>query len=88
LNRSPISTSWSGPVLYARHATLPSSASSAVTQPRTPYSPPLLPTITLPLTTSGAIVIVSPRLMSPRWARQSSSPVRASRAIVWPSSVL
>jgi hypothetical protein len=67
---------------------LPSLALSAVTQPRTPFSPPLLPTITLPLTTSGAIVIVSPRLMSPSGVRQSSSPVRASSAIVWPSRVL
>jgi hypothetical protein len=59
-----------------------------VIQPRTPYSLPLLPTITLPSTTSGAIVMVSPRLMSPSWVRQSSSPVLASSAIVWPSSVL
>jgi hypothetical protein len=40
---------------------LPVPASSAVSQPRTPSSPPLLPTSTLPCTTSGAIVIVSPR---------------------------
>ena len=40
-----------------------------------PNSPPLLPTSTLPFTTSGAIVIVSPRLMSPSVAFQTSAPV-------------
>ena len=34
-------------------------------RPRTPISPPLMPTNTLPLTTKGAAVVVSPRLMSP-----------------------
>src|SRR5438045_2804260 len=43
---------------------------------------------TLSLTTSGAIVIVSPWAMSPSLARQTSCPVLASTAIVWSSSVL
>ena len=64
------------------------SASSAVSQPRTPISPPLLPTSTLPFTTSGAIVIVSPLLMSPSFVCHSSLPVAASTAMVWLSSVL
>jgi hypothetical protein len=83
-----MSTSRSGPVLYARHAILPVAASSAVSHPRTPSSPPLLPTSTLPFTTSGAMVMVSPRAMSPSLVRQSSWPVAASSAIVWLSSVL
>ena len=56
----------------------PLSASSAVSQPRTPNSPPLFPTSTLPLTTSGAMVIDSPRLMSPSFVFQTSFPVLAS----------
>ena len=52
-------------MLYARHAIAPVAASSAVSQPRTPSSPPLLPTKTLSFTTSGAIVIVSPRKPHP-----------------------
>jgi hypothetical protein len=35
---------------------LPSFASKALTNPRTPYSPPLVPISTLPSTTAGAIV--------------------------------
>ena len=46
-----------------------------MSQPRTPISPPLLPTSTLPFTTSGAIVIVSPLLMSPSFVCHSSLPV-------------
>src|SRR3954452_5347655 len=59
-----------------------------MTQPRTPYSPPELPTSTLFFTTSGAIVMVSPRLMLPSLVRQISFPVFASTAIVLLSSVL
>src|SRR3569833_3422802 len=62
-------------------------SSSAVTQPRTPSSPPLLPIRTLPFTTTGAIVIVSPLLISPSLVCQSSLPVLASIATVWLSSV-
>src|SRR5215475_15034885 len=41
------------------HASLPVSASKAEKKPRTPYSPPLTPMITLPpLITRGAIVMV------------------------------
>jgi hypothetical protein len=61
---------------------------SAVSQPRIPYSPPLLPTSTLPFATSGDIVKVSPRLMSPRVVFHSSPPVSAFTAMVWLSSVL
>ena len=64
------------------------SASSAASQPRTPNSPPLLPTSTLPLTTSGAMVIDSPMLMSPSCVFQTSLPVLASTATVCTSSVL
>src|ERR687888_370656 len=67
---------------------VPLSAFNAVSQPRTPNSPPLLPTNTFPFTTSGAIVIVSPRLMSPSWVTQRSLPLAASTAMVRPSSVL
>src|SRR6476661_161009 len=81
-------TSASGPVLHAVHASLPVAASSAVSQPRTPNSPPLLPTSTLPFTTSGAIVMLSPRLSSPSFARHTSLPLFASTAMVWLSSVL
>src|SRR5205807_824625 len=66
----------------------PSVALSAVTQPRMPISPPLLPTSTFPLTTIGAMVSVSPRLMSPSVLFQISLPVAASTATVWLSSVL
>jgi len=72
----------------ARQACLPVAASSAVSQPRTPYSPPELPTITLSFTTSGAIVIDSPLAMSPSFVRQISLPLAASTAIVCASSVL
>src|ERR1051325_6942505 len=81
-------TSASGPVLKAFHTTFPSSALRAVIQPRTPNSPPLLPTRTLFFTTSGAIVIVSPLLISPSFVFQISLPVAASTAQVFPSSVL
>jgi hypothetical protein len=59
-----------------------------VSHPRTPSSPPLLPTSTLPFTTSGAIVMVSPLLMSPSCVFQRSTPLAASTATVWSSSVL
>jgi len=88
LNRGPISTSLSGPVWYARQASFPVAASSAVSQPRTPNSPPLLPTSTFPFTTSGAIVMLSPRLISPTLVFHTSFPVAASTATVWSSSVL
>jgi hypothetical protein len=81
-------TSASGPVLYARQARRPVAASSAVSQPRTPNSPPLLPTRTLSFTTSGAIVMLSPLLMSPTATFHTSRPVAASTATVWASSVL
>ena len=63
-------------------------ASRAVIQPRTPISPPELPTSTFPFTTIGAIVIVSPMLMSPSFVFHTSFPVFASTATVWLSSVL
>src|SRR5205807_6884710 len=66
----------------------PSVALSAVTQPRMPISPPLLPTSTFRLTTIDAMVSVSPRLMSPSVLFQISLPLAASTAIVWLSSVL
>jgi hypothetical protein len=47
-----------------------------------------MPTSTFPFTTSGAIVIVSPRLMSPTRVRQISRPVATSTATVCASSVL
>jgi hypothetical protein len=78
----------SGPVLYARQTIRPVAASSAVSQPRTPISPPLFPTSTFPFTTSGAMVMVSPRLMSPSFTFHSSRPVAASTATVCMSSVL
>src|SRR3954470_23198867 len=83
-----MSTSESGPVWYARQATAPVPASSAVSHPRTPISPPELPTSTFPFTTSGAIVIVSPMLMSPTLVFHTSFPVAASTATTLASSVL
>src|ERR1700727_419258 len=62
--------------------------SSAANQPRTPSSPPESLTSTFPLTTSGAMVMVSPVLISPSLVFQSSLPVSASNAIVVSSSVL
>src|SRR5678815_5772607 len=49
--------SWpfSGIVLNV-HSSLPSLASNALTKPRMPYSPPLVPIRILPLTATGAIV--------------------------------
>jgi hypothetical protein len=58
LKSLPIRTSESGPVEYARQAICPVFSSTAVNQPRTPISPPLLPMRTFPLTTKGAMVIV------------------------------
>ena len=47
-----------GPVLYMRQICLPVFTSLAVTNPRTPNSPPLMPEITLSLITIGAEVMV------------------------------
>ena len=49
-----------------------------MSQPRTPISPPESPTSTLSFTTSGAIVIVSPLLMSASFVRHTCLPVFAS----------
>ena len=54
--------------------------SYAVRLPRTPNSPPEMPTRTLSLTTIGALVPVSPIFGSPLTAFQTSSPVFMSRA--------
>src|SRR4051812_11389216 len=67
---------------------LPVSLSSAVSHPRTPNSPPLSPTSTLFLTTSGAMVIDSPLLMSASSVIHTSAPLSAFTAHVRPSSVL
>src|SRR6185503_12577935 len=81
-------TSASGPVLYAFHSVSPVAALSAASQPRTPNSPPELPTSTLFFATKGAIVSVSPWLKSASFTFQRSLPVLASIAMVCPSSVL
>src|SRR5436305_1901064 len=81
-------TSLSGPVLYAVQATLPLLASRALSQPRTPNSPPLLPTSTFPLTTRGDMVTVSPLWMSPTLVRHNSLPVLASTAQTWQSRLV
>jgi len=73
---------------HARQLIFPVVASSAVSQPRTPSSPPLLPTNTWPFTIRGAMVMVSPRLISPIFTRHSSCPLCASTATVCASSVL
>ena len=41
-------------IVYVRHSSFPVSGSSAATNPRTPNSPPDVPTISLPLAMSGA----------------------------------
>jgi len=48
-------TEFSGVVLKVQ-ISLPSFASYALTKPRMPYSPPLVPIRTLPFTTVGAMV--------------------------------
>src|SRR3954462_1373639 len=83
-----MSTSLSGPVLYARQRIFPLFTSIEATQPRTPKSAALLPTSAWPFTMSGAIVIVSPRFTSPSFVFQSCLPVVASTPTVCASSVL
>ena len=63
-----------------RHASLPLFASYASRNPRMPASPPLMPTITLSPTTSGAAVIECPVGFSPTCTDQRSMPARASSA--------
>jgi hypothetical protein len=67
---------------------LPVSMLKAVTWPRTPRSPPMTPTMTLSLMTSGGALTVSPVAMLPVSARQTTFPSCAFRANTWPSSVL
>jgi hypothetical protein len=81
-------TSASVPVPNAFQTVAPVGASRAITQPRTPNSPPLFPTSTFPFTTRGAMLMVSPTLMSPTRTRHASAPVAASTAITWLSRVL
>ena len=59
---------------------IPEFASIAVSHPRTPNSPPLLPTSSFPFTTTGAIVIVSPLVTSPSCVFHFGFPVFASSA--------
>ncbi len=77
----------SGPVLYDLHSSFPELSSRAVTQPRTPSSPPEFPTYTRPPATNGAMVIVSPMLMLAKRVRQSGFPVSVSSAMTCPSNV-
>src|SRR6185312_112728 len=72
--------SLSGPVLHAVHAFLPVFRSYAIRRPRTPYSPPEMPVITLSLKTCGALVFVSPILGLPFLTAHTTLPVAASRA--------
>ncbi len=55
--------------------------------PRTPYSPPELPTITRSMTTSGATVALSPARMSAKTRSHTGLPVAASSAIRCPLGV-
>lgn len=75
-------------MLNAVQESCPVAASSALTHPRTPNSPPLLPTSTFPFTTSGDMVTVSPLRMSPTFVFHASLPVTASTAQTWASSVV
>jgi hypothetical protein len=84
----PIFTSLSGPVLKARHSSLPVRRSRQATYPRTPSSAPELPTSTWSFTTIGAAVNVSPLLMSPTFVRHTSLPVSTSTATTVASSRL
>src|ERR1700687_481984 len=52
----------------------------AVPEPRTPYSPPEMPTMTLSLKIIGDDVPLSPLLGSPFFTDQTTLPVLASRA--------
>src|SRR5262245_35738170 len=52
-----------------------------------PASPPLMPTITLLSTTSGAAVMAWPVGLSPTWTAHRCTPVCASSATRNPSSV-
>ena len=64
----------------ARQAMAPSDRFSAVMRPRTPYSPPEMPTMTLSLTGMTVAVSVSPMAGSPTFVDHFGSPVLASRA--------
>ncbi len=75
-------------MLYPVHTIAPVERSSPFTHPRTPISPPALPTITRSFTISGAIGVVSPRSRSAIFVFQSSRPLAVSTATVWPSSRL
>src|SRR6185437_14894583 len=74
------SKSLSGPVLHAVHTFFPLLRSYAIRRPRTPYSPPEIPVITLSLKTFGAFVFVSPILGLPFLTDHSTFPVAASSA--------
>ncbi len=73
-------SSLSGPVLQAVHAFFPVFKSYAIKRPRTPYSPPEMPVITLSLKTWGALVLVSPIFGLPFLTAHTSLPVLASSA--------
>ena len=55
--------------------------------PRMPRSPPVVPTMTLSLTASGARVNAYDRCLSATSTSHSSAPVDASIATTWASSV-
>src|ERR687889_1464740 len=69
--------------MYVRQTRSPVSRLNASTCPRTPNSPPELPTMTLSFTTRGATVALSPARTSPCTVSQSFSPFSASSATTW-----
>src|SRR5919199_1922292 len=69
--------------VYVRQTCRPVSIWNASRWPRTPNSPPELPTMTRFFTTRGATVALSPARTSPCTVSQTFSPVSASSAITW-----
>src|SRR5262245_59759136 len=70
-----------------RHLRSPVLTSYASTYPRTPYSPPAMPTITLSFTTSGATVELKPSAYLSSTAFHTTLPVFRSKATSRASSV-
>ena len=74
-------------MVYRRQAKVPSRARNALTRPRTPNSAPEVPTITRLSTTSGAMVTLYPNAAESTIAVQAGTPVAASSAMSFASSV-
>ena len=74
-------------MVYVLQNSRPVSASSATTKPRMPSPPPDTPTMIIPSTASGAMVILWPAAGSATRRSQTVSPVTASSATTAASAV-